>query len=193
MWGLQSIGQSILASDQYPLPKLSDLMTSLIGEQKFSKMDLSVAYQQILLEDESAKLLTINTHQGLYQYTRLPFGVASAPALFQKAMDSILQGIPHCICYLDDILVTSRSDAEHSKNLKTELQRLQKHGVHLIREKCSFFQDSVEYLGHTINAQGIHTTDKKVRAIVNAPLPSNLAELRSFLGLLNYYLSFFQV
>ena len=136
-----TVNPSLLV-DQYPLPKPSDLITSLTGGQKFSKMDLSPlseAYQQILLEDESAKLLTINTHQGLYQYTRLPFGVASVPALFQKAMDSILQGIPHCICYLDDILVTGRSDAEHSKNLETVLQRLQKHGVRLKREKCSFF------------------------------------------------------
>ena len=184
-----TVNPSLLV-DQYPLPKPSDLMTSLTGGQKFSKMDLSAAYQQILLEDESPKLLTINTHQGLYQYTRLPFGVASALAHFQKAMDSVLQGIPHCICYLDDILVTGRSDAEHSKNLETVLQRLQKHGVRLKREKCSFFQDSVEYLCHTINAQGIHTTDKKVRAIVSAPSPSNLAELRSFLGLLNYYSKF---
>ena len=105
-------------------------------------------------------------------------------------MDSILQGIPHCICYLDDILVTGRSDSEHRRNLETVLKRLQKHGVRLRREKCSFFQDSVEYLGHTINAKGVHTTDTKVKAIVSAPSPRNLAELRSFLGLLNYYSKF---
>ena len=113
-------------------------MTCLTGGQKFSKMDLSAAYQQILLEDESAKFLNINMHQGLYEYTRLPFGVASAPALFQKAMDGILQGIPHCICYLDDILVTGQSDAEHLQNLETVLQRLQRHGVRLKKEKCNF-------------------------------------------------------
>ena len=81
---------SSLLVDQYPLPKLSDLMTSLTGGQKFSKMDLSAAYQQIFLEGESEKLLNINTHQWLYQYTRLPFGVASASAVFQNALDSIL-------------------------------------------------------------------------------------------------------
>ena len=184
-----TVNPSLLV-DQNPLPKPSDLIAILTGGKKFTKMDMSTAYQQILLEDESAKLLTINTHQGLYQYTRLPFGVASAPALFQKAMDSILQGIPHCIFYVDDILVTGRSDAEHSKNLETVLQRLQKQGVPLKREKYSFFQDFVEYLGHTINAQGIHTTDKKVRAIVSAPSPRNLAELRGFLELLNDYSKF---
>ena len=129
-------------------------------------------------------MVFINTHQGLYEYTRLPFGVTSAPAIFQKATDSILQGI---ICYLDDILVTGRSNEEHIRNLRTVLQRLQEHGVRLRREKCSFFQNSVEYLRHLITAEGVHTTSKKIEAVVEAPAPQNVTELRSFLGLLNYY------
>ena len=116
--------------------------------------------------------------------------MVSAPAVFQKAMDGILQGIPHCIRYLDDILVTGHSDAEHLQNLEKVLQRLQEQGVCLKEEKCSLFQDSVEYLGHTINAKGLHTTNKKVKAILDAPSPRNLSELRSFLGLLNYYSRF---
>ena len=176
-----------LRIDQYPLPKPSDLMTSLTGGQKFSKLDLSAAYQQIVLDDEASELVVINTHQGLYKYTRLPFGIASAPAIFQKAMDGILQGIPHCICYLDDILVTGRSDEEHLQNLRRVLHRLWEHGVKLHRDKCTFFQNTVEYLGHTISAEGVHTTSKKLKAIVDAPSPSNVSELRSFLGLLNYY------
>ena len=181
---------SALLIDQYALPKPSDLMACLTGGQKFSKLDLTSAYQQILLDDDSAKLVTINTHQGLYEYSRLPFGVASAPAIFQRAMDGILQGIPHCICYLDDILVTGRTDDDHIRNLNTVFQRLQKHGVRLHPEKCYLFQDSVEYLGHTINAEGVHTTNKKVQAILDAPSSRNLQELRSFLGLLNYYSKF---
>ena len=113
-----------LLIDQYPLPKPSDLMTFLTGGQRFSKLDLCSAYQQIVLDDEASKLVVINTHQGLYKYTTLPFGVASAPAIFQKTMDGILQGIPHCICYLDNILVTGRSDKEHVENLKRVLQSL---------------------------------------------------------------------
>lgn len=176
-----------LQVDQYPLPKPTDLMTCLTGGQQFSQLDLSSAYQQIALDDESAGLVTINTHQGLYEYTRLPFGVASAPAIFQKAMDGMLQGIPHCICYLDDILVTGRTAEEHRQNLEMVLSRLQERGMRLRQDKCRLFQDSVDYLGHTIDAQGVHTSDKKVRAIVGAPSPRNIQELRSFLGLLNYY------
>ena len=114
--------------EQYLLPKPADLMACLTSGCKFSQLDMSVAYQEIELDSVSAKLCTINTHQGLYEYTKLPFGVALVPALFQKTMDTILRGIPHCICYLDNILVTGKTDEEHLSNLETVLSRLQQHG-----------------------------------------------------------------
>lgn len=162
-------------------------MTQLAGGQKFSKLDLSQAYQQVLLDDESRKFVTINTHQGLYQYTRVPFGIASAPALFQKIMDILLQGIPHSICYLDGILITGHTDAEHLQNLEEVLKRLQQNGLKVKPAKCRFMESSVEYLGHRIDASGIHTTTQKVEAILKAPIPQNTQQLRSFLGLLHYY------
>ena len=125
---------SALDVDQYPLPRPADLMASLTGGQKFSKIDLTSAYQQMALEEESRQYVTINTHRGLYRFTRLPFGIASAPALFQKAMDSILQGVPNTICYIDDILVTGRSDKEHLKNLEEVLSRLRRYGLRLKKE-----------------------------------------------------------
>ena len=85
--------------------------------QKFSKIDPSQAYQQVQLDEMSCKFVTINTHKGLYQYTRVPFSIASATALFQEIMDTVLQGIPSTICYLDDILVTGKTDEEHLRNL----------------------------------------------------------------------------
>lgn len=99
--------------DQYPLPKQADLFATVDNGKIFSKLDLSHAYQQMLLEENSAQYLTINTHLGLYRYTHLPFGMASAPAIFQRAMDQILQGIPGVICYIDDILVTGSNREEH--------------------------------------------------------------------------------
>lgn len=98
-----------LEVDQYPLPKPDDLFATLSKDAVFSKFDLSQAYLQYQLDDKSSKYVTVNTHQGLYRYTRLPFGVASAPALFQKPMDTILRGIPGVICYIDDILVTGEN------------------------------------------------------------------------------------
>ena len=118
------------------------------------------------LDEESAKLVTINTHQGLYESTRLPFGVASAPAIFQRAMDMVLQGIPHCICYLDDILITGGSDSEHFRNLEEVLRRLQDHGIRLKKEKCHFMRESVEYLGHHVDARGVHTSKKRCKPLL---------------------------
>ena len=151
--------------EQYPLPRPEDLMASLAGGQKFTKLDLSSAYQQMPLEETSRPLVTTNTHHGLYQFTRLPFGISSGPAIFQKAMATILQGLPHVICYLDDILITGTSDHEHLKNLEEVLCRLQRHGVRLKQKKCAFMQNSVDYLGHHIDAFGIHTDTNKVKAI----------------------------
>ena len=105
-------------------------------------------------------------------------------------MDTILQGATGVICYLDDILVTGKDESEHFRNLEEVLQRLRYHGVRLKKEKCQFLQKSVEYLGHRIDQTGVHTSAEKVRAVVNAPSPHNLQELRSFLGLLNYYANF---
>ena len=179
-----------LQVDQYPLPNPNDLMASLNGGKHFTTLDLTSAYQQMALDEESAKLVSINTHQGLYECTRLPFGVASAPAIFQRAMDAILQGIPHVVCYLDDILITGESEAQHLKNLEEVLCRLQENGLRLHKSKCHFFQRSVEYLGHHIDAEGIHTSDRKIKAILQARAPQNMSELRSFLGLINYYSKF---
>ena len=96
----------------------------------------------------------------------------------------------HVICYIDDILITGTTAAEHDNNLEEVLKRLQKHGVHLKQEKCSFFKESVKYLGHRISADGVHTTKEKTQAVSEAPEPRKVKELRSFLGLLNYYLKF---
>lgn len=110
--------------EQYPLPHPQDLFATLAGGQKFTKLDLRQAYFQLPLEESSRKYVTINTHRGLYEYTRLPFGVSSAPALFQKTMDTILQGLPGVTCYIDDILVTGANDQEHLHNLEQVLERL---------------------------------------------------------------------
>lgn len=105
-------------------------------------------------------------------------------------MNTILQGIPHVVCYFDDILITGSSDEEHLQNLEKEMKRLEYHGVRLRENKCSFFQQSVEYLGHHIDSTGLHTTEQKVEAIQLAPAPQDQTQLRSFLRLLHYYRNF---
>ena len=177
----------VLEVDQYPLPKPEDLFATLAGGQQFTTLDLSHAYNQLVLEEQSRHLVTINTHRGLYRYRRLPFGIASAPAVFQKTMDTLLQGLGKVTCYLDDILITGATPAEHLAHLEEVLCRLREHGVRLRRDKCRFLEASVEYLGHRVDREGLHATNDKLRAIAEAPPPRNVQELRSFLGLLNYY------
>lgn len=91
----------------------------------------------------------------LFQYTRLSFGVSSAPATFQRDMKNLLQGMWHLVVYLDAILITGTNDRDHLSNLRAVLITLQKTGLNLKREKCVFFVSSVEYLGHIISMDGL--------------------------------------
>ena len=176
--------------DQYPLPKSSDLFATLAGGKIFSKLDLTQAYHQMEVEEESQELLTITTHKGLYRYCRLPFGVASAPAIFQRTMEQILQGIPGVVVFMDDIELTGATEEQHLERLDQVLQRLQDHGLRLQKNKCEFMKDRVEYLGHVIDKDGIHPLPSKVQAITEAPAPTNVSELRSYLGMVQYYARF---
>ena len=173
--------------EKYCIPRIEKLFTSLAGGKTFSKLDLSHAYLQVLLDEASRRLVTINNHKGLFKYQRLPFGIASVPSIFQRVMENLLQGIPRVCVYLDDILVTGSTEEEHLAKLAEVLSRLGTAGMRLKREKCTFMLGSVSYLGHVISNEGLSTGNLKVKAIVDAPDPKDFSELRSFLGMVNYY------
>ena len=116
----------------------------------------------MLLHPDDTKYTTIDTHLGLFQYICLPFGIASAPALFQHQMEKILQGISNTACYLDDVLITGRDDTEHLVTLEKVFERLYQQGLRLKRTKCEFLKESVQYLGYVVDAQGLHTAPDKV-------------------------------
>ena len=179
-----------LKVDQYPLPRIQDIFASLAGGQKFTKIDLRQAYNQLEMSEDSKSYLTINTHKGLYSYNRLVFGIAASPSIWQRTMDQILKDIPNTSCILDDIIITGKSDEEHLKTLETVLQRLQDYNLRVNKDKCSFFQEEFTYCGHKINANGLHKTQDKIEAVINAPVPENVTQLRAFLGLVNYYSHF---
>ena len=175
--------------DKYPIPNVSDLFTQLSGGTVYTTLDMSHAYQQVVLDEVSRPLTTINTSKGLFEFERLLFGVSSSPGIFQRIMEQLLQNIPTTVVYLDGILVTRRTHEEHDRNLATVLTRLQDAGLRLKKEKCAFRQKSCTYLGHVIDAEGIHPTEDKVRAVLNAPAPQNVQELRIYLGLIHSLLS----
>ena len=176
--------------DKYPIPKVNDLFAKLGKGKLFSKLDLSQAYQQLPLDTESKKYVVINTHKGLFQYSRLPFGISSAPGIFQRVMDSLLQGIEGVVVYLDDILITGSTVEAHLKALEEVLSRLQRAGLRVKQKKCVFMRPSVTYLGHVIDANGLHPLSDRVRAIKDAPTPRSVSELKSYLGMLSYYSKF---
>ena len=133
--------------DTYPLPKIDDLLASLGRGKYFSKLNLAHAYQQIPLDEASKEYVVVNTHKGLFRYNRLPFGVSSAPSIFQRTMKGILSGIPRVCVYIDDILVTGETEQQHLETLDAVLERLSKAGLRLKREKCAFMLQSVNILG----------------------------------------------
>ena len=176
--------------DTYPIPSLDDLFSGLAGGKIFSKLDMSQAYAQLCLDEDSKNYTVINTHRGLFKYNRLSFGISAAPGIFQRAMEQLLRDIPGVFLYLDDILIAGADEAEHCERLCQVLSRLQEAGLKLSIKKCAIGVPSVTYLGYMIDKDGIHPTNEKVRAIAEAPAPTNVTQLRSFLGLLNFYRRF---
>lgn len=176
-----------LIIDKYPLPRIEEVFAKLGGGEHYSKIDLKNAYNQFCLSEDSQELTTINTPKGLFKYTRLVYGLANAPALFQKAMEVLLLGIEGVSIWLDDICLTAPTKALHIKRLAQVLSRLNEAGLRLQKDKCEFFKDNVTYLGYIIDKNGLRTNRDKVKAILNAPEPTNITEVKRFLGVVNYY------
>lgn len=176
-----------IQTEHYPLPKAEDIFATLAGCTKFTVLDLANAYQQLAVPESAYQYLTVNSRWGLYRFTRLTYGISSAPALFQSIMDRILQGLDHVSCYLDDILIGGENAEDLAWNVERVLERLNEYNVRINADKCNWFADTVTYLGHQLDAKGIHPTLEKVEAIVNAPRPDNLKQLQAYLGLLNFY------
>lgn len=178
-----------LEVDHYPLPKVDDLLTKLHGGDKFTKLDLSQAYAQFELDD-SKKYTVINTHRGLFMYNRLIYGLASSPGIFQRKLEQLFADMPRVGVFLDDIIITGEDDRAHIDTLHEVFDRLQRFGLKIKKDKCTFFANSVTYLGFIISKRGVHTCPDKIDAIKNVAAPTNVSELRSFLGLVMYYAKF---
>ena len=148
-----------------PLPKIDELYAKLKGFKVFSSLDLRSGYYHIGLT-ESAKTKVRHSSissLGIYQFNRVLFGLAQAPAYFQKLINNVLRGCNFTMGYLDDIIIYSRNDKEHLEHLEEIFKRLKAAGLKLKLEKCCFFKKHIQYLGHLISAEGIQPLPEKIR------------------------------
>ena len=187
---LRALNANIVV-DSHPLPKINDLLAMIEDASIFSTLDLRNAYHQVELVAESRPLTAFITPYGIYQYKRMPFGLASAASVFQRAMHHMFKDLHSNVrCFQDDILLFSKDMESHVKLLRVVSKRLSQHGLVLSAEKCKLCKDQVEYLGHTITEKGITPKVSLVEAIKNAPAPKDREMLRSFTGLCEYYSKF---
>ncbi|BES95665.1 Hypothetical Protein NTJ_08473 [Nesidiocoris tenuis] len=180
----------VLVGTEYPLPRIDHIYAEVGNSAYFSKIDLREAFQQYLLDKDSRNLAVINTTKGLFAYTRLCYGIKSAPAEFQRLMERLLARLKGVKCLIDDIIVSGSSRAEHNERLEKVLQILQDSGLRVKLPKCRFCVPQIEYLGHVIDKSGLRPTDAHVKAIKEAPPPENASMLKSFLGMVTFYIKF---
>lgn len=178
--------------DAFPLPRIEESLDALSGAQWFSTLDLASGYNQVPVTEHDRPKTAFCTPFGLFEFNRMPFGLCNAPSTFQRLMERMF-GAQHCqslLLYLDDIIVFASSVESQLSRLDLVLTRLQKEGLKVKLEKCRFFKKEVQYLGHLVSREGVSTDPAKVSAVANWPPPTNVSELRSFLGFTSYYRRF---
>ena len=143
-------------------------------------------YQQLPLDNESKNYVAININKEVFRYTPLPYSIASAPSIFQRVIDTVLQEFPGVVAYLEDMLITGATQKEHLAVSEEVLKCLSKAGLQANLKKYEFIRSSVTYLGHVIEEQGLHSMPDEIRAIQQASTPQSLSELKLYLGLLMY-------
>lgn len=184
----------LTVKNKYPLPRIDDLLDSLSGSKCFSSLDLKSGYHQIQIDPEDIPKTAFRTPFGHFQYKVLCFGLTNAPSVFQAAMNDIFRDYLNdfVLVYLDDILIYSKTPEEHLLHLEKVLKRLEEYNLYANLKKCEFGKTHLDFLGHVVGADGIRVDPKKTAVVNNWPQPKTVTQLRSFLGLSNYFRRFIQ-
>ncbi|XP_050113983.1 uncharacterized protein LOC126592327 [Malus sylvestris] len=184
----------VTIKNRYPLPRIDDLFDQLKGACVFSKIDLRSGYYQLKIKEDDVPKTAFRTRYGHYEFSVMPFGLTNAPAAFMRLMNEVFQKYldKFVIVFIDDILVYSKSQADHIRHLNLVLRKLREHQLYAKFSKCQFWLTEVAFLGHVVSAQGIQVDPQKIAAVENWEQPRTVTEVRSFLGLAGYYRRFVQ-
>ncbi len=178
--------------DAYPLPRVDESLDALGNAKLFSTLDLTAGYFQVAVSEKDREKTAVTTPFGLFEWTRMPFGLCNAPATFQRLMGVVLGDLAFdvLLVYLDDVIIFSRDFESHCERLELVFNRLRQHGLKLKPSKCFLLRPEVKFLGHQISAEGIKVNDEKVKALETWPVPRNVREVRQVLGFMSYYRRF---
>ena len=179
----------VTKKDAYPLPRIEECLDSLHGMMYYCTMDMAKGYWQVPMDPESIEKTAFSTHVGLFEWNVLPFGLCNAPATFCRLMEMVLADIvwKHCLVYLDDVIAFGKTFEDTLTSLREVFIRFRAHNLKLKASKCEFFRQSVEYLGHEVGVDGMRPSLSKVQALHDWKIPTDLTEVRSFLGFTSFY------
>ncbi|CAL9699311.1 unnamed protein product [Knipowitschia caucasica] len=183
---------SLTIKDAYPLPQIEECLDVIGGASMFSTLDLQSGYWQIAVDSKDREKTAFITKWGLYEYTRMPFGLCNAPSTFQRAMELVLRGLQWetLLIYLDDVIVIGNGVDQSLDRLEQVFQRFQSYGLKLKPSKCHLLQEEVLFLGHIVSGNRVGPNPALVKDVQQWNPPNNLQELQAFLGLCNYYRKF---
>lgn len=174
--------------DRYPIPRLQEFTYLLANKKIYSKLDINRAYHFIEIAPEDIEKTAIITPFGLFEFPRMTFGLRNAAQTFQRFMnDTVLHGLDFIYCYIDDLIIASSCSILHKQHLAKVFERFTQYGISINLSKCCFGREKLEFLGYEVSTDGIRPLEDKVQAIKSFPKPQTVAELRRFLGMVNFY------
>ena len=184
----------VTVKNKYPLPRIEDLFDQLNGACYFSKIDLRSGYHQLRVRDSDIPKTAFRTRYGHFEFVIMPFGLTNAPAAFMDLMNRIYRPYldQFVVVFVDDILIYSKGRAEHERHLQLALQVLRENQLYAKLEKCDFWLQEVQFLGHMVSKEGISVDPAKVEVVMRWERPKSVFEIRSFLGLAGYYRRFIE-